>query len=145
LSNVDPNEALKKLLGNLKDTDAAQVWGKSADEAAERQANQPRWWKRNLGPIEGTVTKVDKRMNFTGERENPVLEVTGDDGKLWKWEITTWQFEQIAREKLVQKGDHIKQVLGKREGKSYKGDDLIVTRDGVEVKSAVEEAAEVPF
>jgi hypothetical protein len=44
---------------------------------------------------------------------------------------------------LVQKGDHIKQVLGKREGRSYKGDDLIVTRDGVEVKSIADE--QVPF
>lgn len=140
-----PEEMLAELLKGMSDKKAANVWGQSAAEAEERQANAPRWWKRNLGAIAGTVTAVDKRNNFDGTRENPVIELKADDGKLWKWEITTWQFEQIAREKLVQKGDHIKQILGKREGKSYKGDDLIVTRNGEEVKAVGADSEEVPF
>ena len=144
---ANPNDLLRNLLSGLKDKEAASTWGKVADEEERKQAERPSFWKRSEGPISGTVTRVYEDLNYEKTKNIPHIDIDGDDGRKWKWGITTTGFARIGAEKAIQKGDHIKQVLGKKEaGKTYYvGDDIIVTRDGVEVKSAVDEASEVPF
>lgn len=132
------SDLLKDLLAKIEDKDVVSTWSDVLQNKAEEEADRPTFWKRSRDPVlTGTVTKVYQKLAFDKKKMNPTLDIDGDDGRKWIWEITTKTFAELAAAKLVRPGDHVRQVHGKKiqagQGFFWDGDDLIVTRDGVEV------------